>query len=226
MSEVRRLWIPGPAGRLEAALRVAATPRALGVVAHPHPLHGGTLDNAVVFHAEREMHRLGLTTLRFNFRGVGASEGAHDEGRGEVDDVAAAVTWLRGLGDDKPIVLGGYSFGAWCVLRHAARDPSVGGVASIGLPAGIYDVAAPVAALRRPLAVVQASDDEVGSLDAVRAALEAARPEADLRIVAGTTHLFPGRARDAGAAFASAVERMLRGQVSNPPVARSPSDGT
>ncbi len=211
MSEVRRLWIPGPAGRLEAALRVAHAPRALGVVAHPHPLHGGTLDNAVVFHAERELHRMGLTTLRFNFRGAGASEGVHDEGRGEVEDVAAAVTWLRGLGDDAPLLLVGYSFGSWCALRHAVRDPSVRGLIALGLPVAIYDVAPSIALLGRPFAVVQAEADEVGDLAAVRAALRGARPAAALRIVDGTTHLFPGKAREAATEVTAAALSMLAG---------------
>jgi len=211
MSDVRRLWIPGPVGRLEAALRVAHAPTALAIVAHPHPQHGGTLDNAVVFHAERELHRLGLTTLRFNFRGAGASDGVHDEGRGEVEDVAAAAAWLRGLADDLPLLLVGYSFGSWCALRHAARDSSVRGLIAIGLPVGIYDVAASVAVLGRPFAVVQAEADEFGDPDAVRAALRNARPVADLRIVGGTTHLFAGKAREAAAEASAAAREMLAG---------------
>jgi len=196
MSEARKLWIPGPAGRVEAALRVADRPRATVVVAHPHPEHGGTMDNAVVFHTERELHRCGMTTLRFNFRGVGGSEGEHDSGRGEVDDVAAAVAWLRGLADAAPGFVCGYSFGSWCALRHALRDPSIAGVIALGLPVDLYDVAPAVAALGRPLLVVQAEADEFGRPDAVRAVLAGARPQADLRVIPGTTHLFPGRARE------------------------------
>jgi alpha/beta superfamily hydrolase len=101
VAEVRKLWIPGPAGRIEAALRVAAEPPATAVVAHPHPVHGGTLHNPVVFHSERQLHEIGLTTLRFNFRGVGGSQGMHDEGRGEVEDLAAAASWIRGLSPDR-----------------------------------------------------------------------------------------------------------------------------
>jgi len=211
MSEVRRLWIPGPAGRLEAALRIAERPLATAVVAHPHPLHGGTLDNAVVFHAERELHRAGLTTLRFNFRGVGGSEGQHDDGHGEVEDVAAAVAWLRGLGDSVPALLVGYSFGSWCAIRCALGDPSIRGVVAIGLPVSIYDLAPPVASLGRPLAVIQADADEFGSLDAVREVLAHARPPALLRVVPGTTHLFPGKARQAAAEVVAAVQQLGSG---------------
>jgi alpha/beta superfamily hydrolase len=199
VSEVRKLWLPGPAGRLEGALRVAREPKATVVVAHPHPQHGGTLDNAVVFHTERELHRLGMTTLRFNFRGVGGSEGQHDDGRGEVDDVAAAVAWLRGLADDVPALLCGYSFGSWCALRYALGDRSIAGVVALGLPVDLYDVTGAVAALGRPLLVVQAEADEFGSPEAVRAALSGALPPASLRVIPDTTHLFPGKARDVAA---------------------------
>ena len=93
MGDVRRLWIEGPTGKLEAALRPTGTPRAAAVIAHPHPLYGGTLHNPVVFHADRELNRMGLWTLRFNFRGVGESDGFHDEGRGEIADVGACAAW-------------------------------------------------------------------------------------------------------------------------------------
>jgi uncharacterized protein len=199
VSEVRKLWIPGPVGRLESALRVASEPKATVVVAHPHPQHGGTLDNAVVFHTERELHRLGMTTLRFNFRGVGTSEGQHDAGRGEVDDVAAAVAWLRGLAEDAPALLCGYSFGSWCALRYGLGDRSIAGVVALGLPVDLYDVAGAVAALGRPLLVVQAEQDEFGLPEAVRAALAEARPPATVRVIPETTHLFPGKARDVAA---------------------------
>lgn len=131
-SEPRKLWIEGPAGPLEAVLRASCPPRAGAVLAHPHPLHGGTLGNSVIFHADRELNRAGLTTLRFNFRGVGASAGAHDAGRGEVDDLAAAASWLAGLTPRQPLLVVGYSFGAWCAIRHAARSSSVAGVIAIG----------------------------------------------------------------------------------------------
>jgi hypothetical protein len=209
VSEVRRLWIPGPAGRLEAALRVARSPTATAVVAHPHPLHGGTLDNAVVFHVERELHRIGLTTLRFNFRGVGTSEGLHDEGRGEVLDVGAAGAWLRGLAPELPALVVGYSFGSWCAIRHAAQDSTIRGVIALGLPLAIYDLPGPLAALHRPLAVVQAESDEFGSPETLRSILDPLRPPGDLRVVPGTTHLFPGKARQAAAEAVLAARRIL-----------------
>jgi alpha/beta superfamily hydrolase len=214
VAEVRNLWIPGPEGRLEAALRVAARPRAAVVVAHPHPLHGGTLHNPVVFHAERELHRDRMTTLRFNFRGVGSSEGAHDEGRGEVEDLKAAASWVRGLAPDVPLLVVGYSFGSVCSVRLASQDPTVSGVIGIGLPARIYPLRE-VAEMDAPLSVVQADADEFGSLDEVRRLLDETDPPGSLYIVGGTTHLFEGKAREAGQAVLEAgreiVERLGTG---------------
>lgn len=207
-TEARKLWIEGAAGKIEAALRFSPSPRALAVLAHPHPLYGGTLHNPVIFHADRELHRAGLTTLRFNFRGVGGSEGAHDEGRGEVDDLAAAASWLRGLATRLPLVLVGYSFGSRCSILHALRDRSVAAVVAIGLPVRLWDFSG-LAELRRPFAVVQGSLDEFGSPDEVRAAIAGMVPPAELRIVEGAPHLFPRRAAEAAAEVVAAVDACL-----------------
>jgi alpha/beta superfamily hydrolase len=207
-SEIRKLWIEGPSGQLEAALRSACPTRAAAVVAHPHPLHGGTMHNPVVFHADRELHHAGFTTLRFNFRGVGESAGEHDDGKGEIDDVAAAVSWLRGVALGVPLFVVGFSFGSLAGIRHALRDESVAAVIAIGLPVH-HDAIPEVAGLGRPLAVVQASDDEFGSPDDVRTAVSLADPPADVHVVEGTTHLFPGRAPDAGNTVVTAAEAIL-----------------
>jgi alpha/beta superfamily hydrolase len=114
----RRELIAGPAGRIECVIDdPAGTPRGIALVAHPHPLFGGTLDNKVAQTLARAFVELGYTAWRPNFRGVGASEGVHDEGRGEVDDLAAV---LKHAGADKP-VLAGFSFGAAVQTRLAQR---------------------------------------------------------------------------------------------------------
>jgi alpha/beta superfamily hydrolase len=209
MGEVRRLWIEGRAGKLEAALRATSRARAAAVLAHPHPLHGGSLHHPVLFHADRALNRAGLLTLRFNFRGVGASEGEHDEGRGEVEDVAAAARWIAGLERELPLLLVGFSFGSWCALRHAVHDETVDGVIAIGLPISIRPTDDLLAALGRPLAIVQAEHDEFGSPAALRERIRGLDPPAELHVVTGTTHLFPGRAPDAATAIAAAAERIL-----------------
>jgi uncharacterized protein len=114
----RRELIAGPAGKIECAVDVpAAAPRGVALVAHPHPLHGGTLDNKVAQTLARAFAELGYTAWRPNFRGVGGSEGTHDEGRGEVDDLAAVLEHARA---EKP-VLAGFSFGAAVQTRLALR---------------------------------------------------------------------------------------------------------
>jgi len=208
VSEVRRLWIEGPAGKLEAMVRVANPARGCAVVAHPHPLHGGTLHNPVVFHADRALHRTGMTTLRFNFRGVGDSDGTHDDGRGEVGDLAAAAAWVRGLAPGTPQVLVGFSFGALCGFRHLLADPSAAAFVAIGLPLTRYAFDE-VADLAVPMAVVQGEFDEFGAPDAVRAVLDRARPAGRLIVVPDAPHLFPGRAPEAGEAVVRAVRDLL-----------------
>jgi hypothetical protein len=159
----------------------------------------------VVFHADREMHRAGFTTLRFNFRGAGSSTGSHDAGRGEVDDLGAAARWLRGLAPGVPLVAAGFSFGAWCGLRYALHDPAVRAVVAIGLPVRVYPLGEEIRALGRPLAVVQAGNDEFGTPDEVASLLDAARAPSRLVVVEGTGHLFAPRARRAGEEAAAAA---------------------
>src|SRR3954464_14803256 len=117
-SSTRREFVAGPAGRIECAVdRPEAAARGMTLIAHPHPLYGGTLDNKVVQTLARALVELGYETWRPNFRGVGESEGAHDEGRGELEDLHAI---LRHLGVEKP-VLAGFSFGAALQAQLAER---------------------------------------------------------------------------------------------------------
>ena len=207
MSEVRKLWIGGTAGKLEAMLRVSPSPRGTAVVAHPHPMYGGTMHNPVVFHADRVLHRAGWTTLRFNFRGVGRSEGIHDEGRGEVDDVAAALSWTRGLAPDLPQMLVGYSFGAWCGYRHVLLEPVVDGFIAMGLAVKRYDFS-DLVRVKVPMTVVQARHDEFGTPGEIEPLLHGA-PHARMRVIEDTNHLFPRRAEDAAAVVLEEVDQIL-----------------
>jgi alpha/beta superfamily hydrolase len=116
--------IAGPAGRIECAIdRPAEAPRGLAVVCHPHPQGGGTLDNKVAQTIARACLDVGWASVRFNFRGVGASEGAWDEGRGEVEDALAVIADWRARAEfaGKPLALGGFSFGAWVAVEAASR---------------------------------------------------------------------------------------------------------
>ena len=209
MGDTRKLWIEGPAGKLEAALRTAEAPRAAVVITHPHPLYGGTLHNPVVFHVDRELNRLGLTTLRFNFRGVEGSDGFHDDGRGEIGDVAAASGWVSGLVGAKPLILVGYSFGARCVVAHAITDRKIAGVVAIGLPVRIWPFD-DLHSLGRPLGVVQGTNDEFGSIEEVEAVIARASPPGRLYEIDGASHMFPGRASEAAGRVVEAVDGILQ----------------
>ncbi len=118
-ASTRRVFVAGPAGKIECAVDEpqGAAPRGVALVAHPHPLFGGTLDNKVAQTLARAFVELGYTAWRPNFRGVGASEGSHDEGRGEIDDLAAVIAHAKG---EKP-VLAGFSFGAAIQAKLAQR---------------------------------------------------------------------------------------------------------
>src|SRR5579863_9396600 len=122
-NSIRSFILDGPAGRLEAVLHPAAAGAThAALVCHPHPVFGGTLHNKVVFHAMKALNNFGFPTLRFNFRGAGLSQGEHDHGRGEVDDVRAALAWLEHE-FKLPIILAGFSFGAAVGLRAGCPDP-------------------------------------------------------------------------------------------------------
>src|SRR5918911_4662359 len=109
---IRSLFLNGPAGRLEAVLNEGAgDAKYAALVCHPHPVYGGTLHNKVVFHTMKALNGFGVPVLRFNFRGAGKSEGEHDQGRGERDDVGAALAWLDAE-FPLPILFAGFSFGA------------------------------------------------------------------------------------------------------------------
>jgi hypothetical protein len=176
----RRETLRGPAGDLECAVdEPSGAPRGIALIAHPHPLFGGTLDNKVVQTLARAFVELGYATWRPNFRGAGASEGAHDEGRGEVDDLAAV---LAHLGADRP-VLAGFSFGAAVQAKLAARVAAVR-LVLVGVAVGRLDVpAVPPGTL-----VIHGELDETVPLAAV---LDWARPqELPVLVVPGADHFF------------------------------------
>lgn len=130
---IRSLFLDGPAGRLEALLNVgAASATHAGLVCHPHPMFGGTMHNKVVFNAMKALHSFGFPVLRFNFRGTGLSAGTHD-GREEVEDVRAALAWLK-QEFSLPIIFAGFSFGAAQGLRACCPDPDVRTLISLGTP--------------------------------------------------------------------------------------------
>jgi alpha/beta superfamily hydrolase len=186
----------GPAGRLEALLNLGEQDAPYSaLVCHPHPLFGGTMNNKVVYHAMKAFQACGLPVLRFNFRGAGLSEGAHDDGRGEVDDVRAALDWL-----DReyplPILFAGFSFGSSVGLRACCGDPRVKGIASLGLPVragGREYHYSFLAGCAKPKLFISGSADEYGPQAAVEAVVDAAAPLAELVLVEDGDHFFTGK---------------------------------
>ena len=183
--------IAGPAGRLEAILiHPEAPPLAAAVVCHAHPLQGGMMHFKVVFRAAKALQRHGVAALRFNFRGVGLSEGAHDQGKGEQDDVTAALDELARRFPGRPLVLGGFSFGSVMALRVAARDARVRAVFALGYPAASVSDTSYLAAIGVPRLFVQGGDDRFGGKDAITALVAPLPEPRTLRIVAGSDHFF------------------------------------
>lgn len=199
-------FIDGPAGRLEAVLRLPAEPRGAALVAHPHPLHGGTMHTKVVHRAAKLLcDRFSLAALRFNFRGVGASHGVHDEGRGEVGDVLAAAAWVRGEVPRGPFVLGGFSFGSVAALEAAVSlAPEV--LLLVGLPLRRW-TAPGLAPYGGRVVWVQGSEDEFADPGSARVLAE--RWGWDLRVVPGADHFFAGRLDDFEREAGDGVARVL-----------------
>jgi uncharacterized protein len=200
----RSLFLHGPAGRLEATLWTSALaePPFLAVVCHPHPLYGGTMHNKVVFQAAKALHERGAAVLRFNFRGVEKSEGAHDNGRGEQDDVRAALDYLSAEFPSRPILLAGFSFGSRVGLLVGCGDNRVERLIGLGLPVDNVDMSF-LRACTKPKLIVQGGSDQFGSR-ATLEALFAALPEPKkLAIIEGADHFFTGRLDEVGEAIDS-----------------------
>ncbi len=188
------VMLAGPAGRIEAAVDSppAGTPvRGLAVVCHPHPLHGGTMQNKVVQTLARAFVGLGYRCVRFNFRGIGASEGAWDEGRGEIDDALAVVQAERAPG--QALVLAGFSFGGYVASQAAARLRETPGA----LPAQRLVLVGPavrnfpMAAVPEDTLVIHGEADDVVPLSAV---FDWARPAAlPVTVLPGAGHFFHGQ---------------------------------
>ena len=190
---VQSLSLPGPAGRLEALWERPPAARAdlVGLVCHPHPLYGGTMHNKVVHHTARALRELGLRVLRFNFRGAGASEGRHDHGRGETDDVRAALDWLEEKTPGAALVLAGFSFGAWVGLRVGCQDKRVRALVGVGLPANNSEFPY-LAACPKPKLFVQGTRDQFGGLGAMERVFAGAAEPKELAWIEGADHFFSG----------------------------------
>lgn len=189
--------LPGPAGNLEILYRAGEGPRAEGLppaalLCHPHPAHGGTMHNKVVYRLARALLEEGIAVLRFNFRGVGLSEGAWSGGPGEREDIRCALEHLATLHPGAPLLMAGFSFGAWNGLAVGCDDPRVVRFVAAGLPVGAYAPEA-FAGKGRPLLLVHGENDTFGAPAQIEAFSGDWDGPSEACIVKGTDHFFEPR---------------------------------
>jgi len=204
------LLLAGPAGAIEIACELPESEgerAGVAIVSHPNPLQGGTMHNKVVTMLSRSLGELGLTTLRYNFRGVGQSEGEHDEGRGETDDLVAIAEWVRREKPGDVLWLAGFSFGSYVTLRAAAKlDPAQ--LILVAPPIGRWDFA-DIVLPSCPILIVQGEDDDVVDAQAVFAWAEAQQPPPTAVRMPETGHFFHRRLIDLRGAVKNGVRDNL-----------------
>ena len=221
-STIRSFFLDGPAGRLEALLNAgAANATHVALVCHPHPLFGGTLHNKVVFHTMKALNSFGFPVLRMNFRGTGLSQGEHDHGNGEVDDVRTALDWLDAE-FHLPLIFAGFSFGAAVGLRAACSDDRVRAAIGVGTPV------APVAAdteeprvytyeflqeCAKPKLFVSGARDQFGPRAKLEALVASVPEPKKLVVIEGADHFFEGRLRELREAIEAWVGEAVSGEL-------------
>ncbi len=186
-------FFEGPAGRIEAILKEPDGPiTRAAIVCHPHPLFGGTMHNKVVFRIARAFQDAGFAVLRFNFRGTGRSQGEHDHGLGEQDDLRAAIEFVEEKYPDADIWLAGFSFGSAVMLNAAACDDRVRAIVAAGVPVSTYGLTE-IARCNKPKLFVQGSLDQFGSADDLKRLFASLDEPKQLKIIEGADHFFEGR---------------------------------
>lgn len=202
---IESLSLAGPAGRLEALLEEpeASEPVEAALVCHPHPQHGGTMHNKVVYRIARGLRKAGCVVLRFNYRGVNLSEGEYGHGIGETDDAGAALEELARRYPELPLSAAGFSFGSRVVLRLGGRDRRIRRVIAAGFPAsyGDYDY---VSAVHVPKFFVQSTNDEFGPRAAFEAFFASVPQPKSLDWIEAGDHFFKDALND----FEQTVERI------------------
>jgi len=207
----RTFFLEGPAGRLESILwtpaRAAHAPLA-ALVCHPHPLFGGTLHNKVVYQTAKSLDALGIPVLRFNFRGAGLSAGVHDHGQDERTDVRAALDFLAEEFPGVPLVLAGFSFGAWVGMRVGCEDPRVSHLIGLGIPVNNTDFSF-LCHCNKPKLFVHGGNDEHGAIEKVKALIPTLPGSNHLVVVEGVDHFFAGKLDQLG----RAIDVWLDGEI-------------
>jgi alpha/beta superfamily hydrolase len=187
------IFFEGPAGRIEAIWKQPSNGAVkAAIVCHPHPLFGGTMHNKVVFQIARAFERLGYAVLRFNFRGTGLSEGTHDKGNAEQDDLRAAIEFVLERAAQDRLWLAGFSFGSAVMLKLACSDARVFGFVAAGTPVGRYELDE-VARCAKPKLFVQGENDQFGPVAELGLMIESLPDPKELRVIDAADHFFEGR---------------------------------
>jgi len=190
--------INGPAGRIEARYHHEPAQTApIAIILHPHPQFGGTMNNQIVYHLYYAFVRRKFSVLRFNFRGVGRSQGLFDNGPGELADAATALDWMQSFNPDaRACWIAGVSFGAWISMQLLMRRPEIEGFISIAPPANLYDFSF-LAPCPSSGLMVNGDDDRVVSTEAVASLVDRLKTQKgvviDHEVVANANHFFEGR---------------------------------
>ncbi|MDA1098979.1 MAG: alpha/beta hydrolase [Proteobacteria bacterium] len=205
----------GPAGRLEGRFHESKAANApIAMVLHPHPRFGGTMNNKIVYNLYHSFVEREFSVLRFNFRGVGRSQGVYDNGIGELSDAASALDWLQSIHPNAKVCwIGGYSFGAWISMQLLMRRPEISGFISIAPPANNFDFTFLAPCPASGLIVHGSRDETVPEADAAALAerLQAQRRIAiDYRRIPGATHFFQGKMDRVNKEVASYLDANLK----------------
>jgi len=190
---IESLFLDGPAGKLEALLEEPEdqAPREAALVCHPHPLHGGTMHNKVVYRIARALRRSGAVVLRFNFRGVNLSEGKYDRGIGEIEDARAALAVLRSRYPELPFTLAGFSFGSKVILKLGCETGEASRLIAVGFPAGQAD-SRELGACDVPRIFILSTNDEFCPVADMEAYIARLRGPKELIWVDAKDHFFAG----------------------------------
>lgn len=178
----------------------ATSPTATAVLCHAHPLHGGVMRYKLLFRVAKVFQEKGYAVLRFNFRGVGRSDGVHDDGRGEQGDLGAALDVLGREFPGLPVVAGGFSFGSVVALKVGDDDPRVKAMVAMGFPADVLETPERVANSAKPRLFVQGELDQFGNGEALARFVGTLPEPKTLVVVPGADHFFTGKTDELGAA--------------------------
>jgi alpha/beta superfamily hydrolase len=193
--KIESLFLDGPAGRLEALLEEPGVeegdgePREAALVCHPHPQHGGTMHNKVVYRISRGLRTAGAVVLRFNYRGVNLSEGEYAHGEGEIEDARAALAYLRGRYPALPFTLAGFSFGSRIVLRLGCEKIGARRVIAVGFPT-VYKDRSCLEGCMVPRIFVQSTHDQYGSIQELEPLVASLPEPKKLILVEAEDHFF------------------------------------